>query len=161
MKNYISVGIIALSILIAAFMFSDSFKNRNRSNNTISVTGYGNIDFTSDLIVWSATFSRKNMTLKDANEAIDQDRKQIKTYLLSKNVPEDEIVFSAVNFNKDYRYTYNQNGATQKQIFTGYNLTQTVTVQSKNVYRTEKISRESSDLINSGIEFYSNAPEYY
>lgn len=161
MKNYISVGIIAVSILIAAFMFSNTFKNRNRSNNTISVTGSGNIDFTSDLIVWSATFSRKNMTLKDANEAIDQDRKQIKAYLLGKNVPEEEIVFSAVNFNKDYRYTYNQNGATQEQIFTGYNLTQTVTVQSKNVDRTEKISRESSDLINSGIEFYSNAPEYY
>lgn len=161
MRNYISVGIIALSILIASFMFSNAFKNRNKSNNTISVTGSGNKDFTSDLIVWSASFSRKSMELKDANESIEHDRQQIKRYLIAKGISEDEIVFSAVNFNKDYRYTYNQNGMTQDQIFTGYNLTQTVTVQSKNVDKTEKISRESSDLINAGIEFYSNAPEYY
>lgn len=161
MKNYISVGIIALSILIASFLFSNAFTNRNKSSNTISVTGSGNQDFTSDLIVWSASFSQKSMELQDANGAIDRDRQQIKSYLLGKGVSEDEIVFSAVNFNKDYRYTYNQNGVTQEQIFTGYNLTQNVTVQSKNVDKTEKISRESSDLINSGIEFYSNAPEYY
>ena len=161
MKNYISVGIIALSILIASFFFSNAFTNRNKSSNTISVTGSGNQDFTSDLIVWSASFSQKSMELQDANGAIDRDRQQIKSYLLGKGVSEDEIVFSAVNFNKDYRYTYNQNGVTQEQIFTGYNLTQNVTVQSKNVDKTEKISRESSDLINSGIEFYSNAPEYY
>lgn len=161
MRNYISVGIMAVSILIASFMFSNAFKNRNKGSNTISVTGSGNKDFTSDLIVWSASFSRKSMELKDANAAIDQDRQQIKTYLIGKGVLDEEIVFSAVNFNKDYRYTYNQNGGTQDQIFTGYSLTQTVTVQSKNVDKTEKISRESSDLINSGIEFYSNAPEYY
>ena len=161
MKNYISVGIIALSILIASFLFSNAFTNRNKSSNTISVTGSGNQDFTSDLIVWSASFSQKSMELQDANGAIDRDRQQIKSYLLGKGVSEDEIVFSAVNVNKDYRYTYNQNGVTQEQIFTGYNLTQNVTVQSKNVDKTEKISRESSDLINSGIEFYSNAPEYY
>ena len=161
MKNYISVGIIALSILIASFLFSKASTNRNKSSNTISVTGSGNQDFTSDLIVWSASFSQKSMELQDANGAIDRDRQQIKSYLLGKGVSEDEIVFSAVNFNKDYRYTYNQNGVTQEQIFTGYNLTQNVTVQSKNVDKTEKISRESSDLINSGIEFYSNAPEYY
>ena len=161
MKNYISVGIIALSILIASFLFSNAFTNRNKSSNTISVTGSGNQDFTSDLIVWSASFSQKSMELQDANGAIDRDRQQIKSYLLGKGVSEDEIVFSAVNFNKDYRYTYNQNGVTQEQIFTGYNLTQNVTEQKKNVDKTEKISRESSDLINSGIEFYSNAPEYY
>ena len=160
MKNYISVAIIAVAILIATFMLTNAFTHRNKSSNTISVTGSGNQDFTSDLIVWSASFSRKSMELRSANESIDRDRQQIKTYLLGKNIPEDEIVFSAVNFNKDFNYIYNDNG-TQQSIFNGYNLTQTVTIQSKNVDKTEKISRESSDLINSGIEFYSNAPEYY
>jgi hypothetical protein len=101
------------------------------------------------------------MILKDAYAALDSDREKIKSYLLSKGIQSNEVVFSAVNFNKDFDYIYNENGSTKQQIFTGFNLTQTVTVQSKDVNKIEDISRQSSELINSGVEFYSNAPEYY
>jgi hypothetical protein len=101
------------------------------------------------------------MILKDAYASLDSDREKIKSYLLSKGIPSNEVVFSAVNFNKDFDYIYNENGSTKQQIFTGFNLTQTVTVQSKDVDKIEDISRQSSELINSGVEFYSNAPEYY
>ena len=152
MKNYISVAIIAVAILIATFMLTNAFTHRNKSSNTISVTGSGNQDFTSDLIVWSASFSRKSMELRSANESIDRDRQQIKTYLLGKNIPEDEIVFSAVNFNKDFNYIYNDNG-TQQSIFNGYNLTQTVTIQSKNVGKD--ISQGLKTLIGGELKAYN------
>ena len=160
MKTWLNTIIIAVAVVLAAFLFSDAFKNRNAGNDAISVTGLGKKDFTSDLIVWSGSFSKKSMTLKDAYAAIDADREKIKSYLLSKAI-KDEIVFSAVNFNKDFDYTYNENGSTRQQIFTGFTLTQTVTVQSKDVNKLEEISREASELINSGIEFYSNPPQYY
>lgn len=161
MRNYVNTLIIALAVVVAAFLFSDAFRNRNQSADTISVTGLGKKDFVSDLIVWSGSFSKKSMILKDAYAALDADREKIKGYLLSKGIQENEIVFSAVNFNKDFDYIYNENGSTKQQIFTGFNLTQTVTVQSKEVNRIEDISRQSSELINSGVEFYSNPPEYY
>ncbi|MCG2609906.1 SIMPL domain-containing protein [Flavobacterium sp. SM15] len=161
MKNNVSTLIMALAIIIAAFLFSSAFKNRNQSNDTISVTGLGKQDFTSDLIVWSGSFSRKSYTLKEAYASLDIDRESIKKYLVSKGIGNDEIVFSAVNFNKDFQTTYNENGTTREQIFTGFSLTQNVTIQSKNVNKIENISRQSSELINTGIEFYSNPPEYY
>lgn len=161
MKTNASAIIIALAVIISAFLFSNAFQNRNQSNDTISVTGLGKKDFVSDLIVWSGSFSRKSFTLKEAYAALDNDRESIKKYLTSKGIGADEIVFSAVNFNKDFQTTYNENGTTREQIFTGFTLTQNVSIQSKNVNKIEEISRQSSELINSGIEFYSNAPEYY
>lgn len=161
MRNYANTLIIALAVVVAAFLFSNAFRNRNQSADTISVTGLGKKDFVSDLIVWSGSFSKKSMILKDAYAALDADREKIKSYLLSKGIQQNEIVFSAVNFNKDFDYIYNENGSTKQQIFTGFNLTQTVTIQSTQVNMIEDISRQSSELINSGVEFYSNPPEYY
>jgi hypothetical protein len=161
MKDSLNTILIALAVVVSAYLFSDAFRHRNQSADTISVTGLGKKDFVSDLIVWSGSFSRKSLTLKEAYSALDSDRENIKNYLSGKGINANEIVFSAVNFNKDYDYTYNENGSTKQQIFTGFTLTQTVTVQSKDVNKIEDISRKASELINSGIEFYSNPPEYY
>lgn len=161
LKNNLNVLIIAIAIVTSAYLFSNAFQNRNKNTDTISVTGLGKTDFVSDLIVWSGSFSRKSETLKEAYASLDADREKIKSYLNSKGILANEIVFSAVNFNKDYQTTYNENGSLRQTIFTGFTLTQSVSIQSKEVNKIEDISRESSELINSGIEFYSNAPEYY
>jgi hypothetical protein len=81
--------------------------------------------------------------------------------LSSKGIAPSEMIFSAVNFNKDFQTIFNENGTTKQQIFTGFNLTQSVSIQSKEVNKIEEISRQSSELINSGVEFYSSPPEYY
>ena len=161
MKTSLNTIIIACSAIICAFLFSSAFENRNKSSDTISVTGLGKKDFVSDLIVWSASFSKKSLTLKEAYAALDSDREKIKSYLTGKGIASNDIVFSAVNFNKDFETTYNENGTPKQQIFTGFTLTQNVSIQSKEVNKIEEISRQSSELINSGIEFYSNPPEYY
>lgn len=161
LKNNLNVIIIAIAMVISAYLFSNAFQNRNKNTDTISVTGLGKTDFVSDLIVWSGSFSRKSPTLKEAYASLDSDREKIKSYLSGKGIAANEIVFSAVNFNKDYETTYNENGTVRQTLFSGFTLTQSVTIQSKEVNKIEDVSRQSSELINSGIEFYSNAPEYY
>ncbi len=161
MKNLAAVIIISLAVILSAFLFSDAFKNRNQGNDTISVTGLGSKNFVSDLIVWSGSFSKKNPNLKDAYAALDADREILKNYLISKGLNAQDMVFSAVSINKDYQYTYDANGNTREQLFTGFTLSQTVQIESKEVDKVESISREVTELINSGVEFYSNPPEYY
>src|SRR5690606_24081570 len=85
----------------------------------------------------------------------------IKNYLLSKGIKENEIVFSSVSINKEYSTTYDENSNVRSQTFNGYALTQNVQVESKEVEKVENISRQVSELINSGVELYSNTPEYY
>nr|WP_309756255.1 SIMPL domain-containing protein [Flavobacterium sp.] len=161
LKNSLNVIIIAIAVVISSYLFSNAFQNRNKSNDTISVTGSGKKDFVSDLIVWNGSFSKKSTTLKDAYAALDADREKIKNYLTSKGIAATKMVFSAVNFNKDFETTFNENSTTRQQIFTGFTLTQSVNIQSKEVNKIEEISRQSSELINSGVEFYSSPPEYY
>jgi len=43
----------------------------------------------------------------------------------------------------------------------GYILTQSLQIESKEVEKVEKISREITELLNKGIQFYSQAPRYY
>jgi len=160
-KNSLNALLLSIALIISAFLFSNAFQNRNRSSDTISVTGLGKTDFVSDLIVWSGSFSRKSSTLKEAYALLDGDRAKIKSYLMSSGIAEKDIVFSAVNFNKNYETTYNENGTVRQNLFSGFTLSQNVSMQSKEVNKIEEVSRQSSELINSGIEFYSNAPEYY
>jgi len=161
MKTHLNTIFIALAIVLTAFIFSHAFKNRNKAANTISVTGLGSRDFVSDLIVWSGSFMKKNMELKVAYADLDKDRERIKEYLISKGLKEKNIVFSAIQIDKDFDNVYDNSGNITKSVFTGYRLTQSVQVESKEVDKVENISRQVSELINSGVEFYSNKPEYY
>ena len=45
MKTSTNSIIIAVASIICAFLFANAFKNRNQSNDTISVTGLGKKDF--------------------------------------------------------------------------------------------------------------------
>ena len=153
MRNYITAAIIALGLIISTAFLANAFKNRNNSNDTISVTGLGSKDFVSDLIVWNSSFSKKSFELKEAYASLETDRNAIKNYLTSKGIKESEIVFSSVSINKEYATTYDENSNVRSQTFNGYSLSQNVQV--------ENVSRSVSELINSGVELYSSTPEYY
>ena len=161
MKSALSSIILAVAIIITATIFSNAFRNRHQSENTIKVTGLGKKDFVSDLIVWSGSFSRRNLNLKDAYSELDRDRETIQVYLESKGISSQSIVFSSVDINKEYDNTYDNNGNRTKSVFTGYRLRQNVQIESNEVDKVEELSRQVSELINRGVEFYSNYPQYY
>jgi len=161
MKTHLNTIILASAIVLTALAFSNAFKNRNRTNNTISVTGLGKKDFVSDLIGWSGSFTKKSATLKDAYAELDKDRENIKDYLISKGIKKENIIFSAVEINKEFDDVFDNSGNKIKSIFMGYRLQQNVQIESNEVDKVEGISRQVSELINSGVEFYSKNPEYY
>lgn len=161
MKTHFSSIAFALAIILAALSFSNAYKFKYKSNNSVSVTGLGSKDFVSDLIVWSGSFIRKNGSLKDAYAELDSDRDKIKKYLLKQGTSTDEIIFSAVDIDKEFTDVWDDSGTKTISVFSGYRLTQRVQIESKDVDKVEAISRQVTELINSGIEFYSSSPEYY
>jgi hypothetical protein len=161
MKNYINTILIACSVIIAGYLLASGYQNRAKVSQAISVTGSGEENFTSDLIVWRASFSKRDMVLKQAYSDLNADQKTIRKYLTSKGVKSDEIVFEAVDIQKDFNYDYDENGQLRNTIFNGYSLSQSLKIQSKNVDVVENISREVTELIDAGIELNSFAPDYY
>jgi hypothetical protein len=160
MKNQFTSIIIGLSIVISVAIISHAYKNRNQKQERISVTGLGTKDFKSDLIVWSGSFSKRANELNNAYNRLDQDKQAIRNYLITKGVSASEIVFKAVDINKNFDYVYEKNGQSRR-VFSGYSLSQRVEIESKEIEKIEQISRDITELITNGIEFYSNAPQYY
>lgn len=160
MKNHLNIIIIAVTIILSVLLLTNTYKNRNRLNDVINVTGLGKKDFRSDLIVWNGSFVRKNFDLKRAYELLKKDKENIKKYLISKDINEKEILFSSVDIHKEFDFTYDSEGNRYSK-FSGYRLTQKVEIESKEVEKIENIAREITDLINLGVEFYSNNPQYY
>lgn len=162
MRPSIIVAIIAaFALVLAFFIIGNAYRYKFKAEENITVTGSAEKDFTSDQIVWRGNFDRKAMDLKNAYSLLKEDEATIKNYLKGKGVADSEMVFSAINIDKQFSYQYDENGRQTGSYFTGYNLSQSVNVDSRNIDRVEKISREITELIQSGIEFNSSEPSYY
>jgi uncharacterized protein len=161
MRNYIVAAIVGICFIIAFWVVARAYRYRFTSTENINVTGSAEKDFVSDLIVWNGSYSRKSMDLKEAYSMLKQDEVSITNYLRSKGVAPNEMVVEAVEINKDFNNTYDESGRQTGSVFTGYNLRQVIKLESKDVNKVEKISREITELIQSGIELTSLPPAYY
>lgn len=159
MKSHWNTIIIGVAIIITATILGGSWvKSHKKLNNSIDVTGLATKDFTSDLIVWKCSFSRKSPSIKDSYRLLKKDSENIRNYLLKKGVKENEVVFSSINIEKEYRTEIKENQ--KNQIFDGYRLVQNVTIESKEVEKIETVSRSITELIDLDIELNSMEPIY-
>ena len=161
LKNHAATLLISLTIIITGMILGRSYLSKGKADPKINVIGMGEESFDSDLIVWNASFSRNDFDLQSAYATLNDDLKQLKSYLKKKGVSEKDIIIEAANIEKQYSYDYDDQGNLMSTNFDGYSITQNVKVQSKNVDLVEKVSREVSELINAGIELNSQSPEYY
>jgi hypothetical protein len=146
--------IITFSVIITGYILGNSYLSKGKADPTISVTGLGETTFDSDLIVWRANFSRKNITLKEAYDELNVDLKKVKAYLSKKGIDSKNIVSEAAAIEKEFDNEYDQNGNIRSSVFSGYVLTQSMKIQSKNVDLIEETSRKVSELIDAGIMNY-------
>lgn len=160
MKNHLNTILIALAVVTSAYLLGSSYLKSKRRPSSISVTGLASRDFNSDLIVWTARYTKRALNLQDAFNALKLDQEKVKAYLISKGIPEKELVFSAVDIGKEFSTRRYPDGSESTE-FSGFRLSQGVTVESKNVDGVERTSREVTELINEGIELYSENPRYY
>ena len=159
-KTYTTL-IIALAIIVSSFILINGYKNRFESAQTVSVVGKSEVDFESDLVVWEGSYVRKSADLKTTYSSLKADEQLIRTYLKEKGIPDSAIVFSAVNLEQQFKTIYGPNGEAKDNIFSGYALTQTVKIESRDLNRVEQLSREATELIEKGIELNSFPPRYY
>ena len=161
MKNYIVAGIFGISIMTGAYLLGKGYQNRNKKEGTINVTGLGQTDFVSDLIVWEGSFESSAYNLNSAYSNLESDKVKIERYLDEMGIDDADIVFSAVKTQNLFKNNYSSEGKYLGELFNGYKLTQTVKIESKNVKQVEKVSRKITELLNKGVTLYSQPPRYY
>ena len=160
LKQHFATMLIAAAVIITGLILGKSYLSKGKPDDTVSVIGLGEESFDSDLIVWRASFSRKSYELKDAYAQLNADVRKVKSYLKSRGITDDEMVFEAADISKDWSRIYDDEGNVIQTIFDGYSLRQSLKVSSKKVNIVEQTSRQVSELIDAGIELNSDAPEY-
>lgn len=161
MKNHLTAVVFAIAIIISSIVLANSIVNRNKKAGAVEVTGLGEKNFSSDLVVWEGNFSRENYDIKLAYADLAKDKKSVTDYLVVKGIPIEKIIFSAVSTNPQYQQNYSSTGNFMGQTFLGYELNQSIQIESQEIEKVEKISREITELLMQGVKFYSQPPRYY
>ncbi|TAE68837.1 MAG: SIMPL domain-containing protein [Bacteroidetes bacterium] len=161
MKNWQSTIGIGFIAIVCTYLLAQAYTYKFKNAETIVVTGLAEKDFTSDQIVWKGTFTRTNSDLKQAFAQIQTDAAAVKNYLRSKGVADSSVELSSVEVNKNYNQQYDGNGNPAGSVFSGYTLSNEVKIDSRNIALVEKISREITELLQTGIEINSQKPSYY
>lgn len=163
MKRVKLLTAIIFSIaIIAGIWIAGHYFNKARGQvKTVSVVGLAERDFDSDLIVWDLSYSVLNMNIRDGYASLKDVNKVVKEYLMNQGVAESEMDFRAITNYKETEYQYNAQTQRSYSVFKGYNLTQRVRIESNDVDKIEKIQRQISELLDSGINIDDNGLAYY
>lgn len=161
MKQYTNAIIFGIAIVASSIFLGKAYTDRTKVDGEIRVTGLGKADFSSDLIVWEGSFGAQNIDLKQAYLTLEKNKSTINEYLDKKGIKTEQLIYSAVKTNQKNKRIYSSDGNYIGEEFVGYELTQTVQIESKEVDKIEKVSREITELLNQGVQFYSESPRYY
>ena len=153
--------ILALASILCAVVLGRAYTYKYRSQDTIVVTGLGETEFVSDLIVWSGELTTESQSVAPGYAQLEANKQKVQKYLADKGIPAENIVFGFVNVNKQYEPVYGANGNWAGQRFTGCMLRQRFTGESTDVEKVEVVSREISSLIAQGVSIEAYAPDYY
>ncbi|MBM3920258.1 MAG: SIMPL domain-containing protein [Sphingomonadales bacterium] len=157
-KNNIHYLILAVAGITAAWFIGNGFK-RKPSGEYISVTGMAEVNFASDDIRWSGSFSRSSQEMKDAYQSLKADKDKVYQYFKSKGIHDSEMVFGTVNLEKQYEDI--RSDGNYRTVFAGYKASQGIKIHSHRIDAIESIAKESMELVENGIEFNAGTPEFY
>jgi hypothetical protein len=166
-SQLLPAAVLAAGIVVAASIASWAFVHVKTSDQTIVVTGSARRRIKSDMILWSAEVTATAPKLAQAYQSLSRDVSRVRSYLVSKGIPDDQIITSSITTKTVRRAgkkasdeSDSESGAELTGNIIGYSLQQEVQVRSADVDKITKISREVTELVNQGILLDSNAPQY-
>ena len=151
-----ATGFVLAAIIVAA-AYTEGHKP---AMGTITVTGLGETEFTSDLIVINGEIESENYDAAQAYHTLEQNREKVVAFLVSKGVKAENITFD-MPYTYEKRRSVYENGDYIGEQFAGYNISQSYTIESKEVDVTESAARELPSLIAEGIDISVRNPMYY
>lgn len=158
-NNLLLPAIIAsAAIIISAVIIALTWKSNYASNQTINVTGSAERDIISDLGVLRGTITTEAATADDAYRELSKMKPILISYLSSKGFPENKIDFYTINSFPVYEIGAN---GYQTGIIRAYNYNQRIEIQSENVNKIKEISLDIPSLIERGVNFNVEQPEYH
>jgi len=149
-------GLLLAAGLVLSAMLATSAWLKVRNTQCITVKGSARKNVRSDLVVWKGSFTTQAETLLAAQRNLKSDADKLAGFLRGKSAT--NFLFKPILI-EEIKGSLETNGLTQQKIL-GYRLTQTVRVESEDVERTALLDRESTGLVEAGVLFTAQPPEF-
>ncbi|MFA6095013.1 MAG: SIMPL domain-containing protein [Candidatus Paceibacterota bacterium] len=148
--------ILAIGLVIATVIGAYTFVTIRSFDNGLVVTGSAKTTVQSDSVKWTSNITRTvtEGNLPDGYALMARDAASVKDFMTRNGIAADELEVSPIFVDQVYKYN-DQNGPRE------YNLRQTVIVASKDLTKVANLAKNTQELINKGIVFSTQAPEYY
>ena len=156
---WVAALICAIGLFASASVVTYGFIKTRTQANIITVTGSAKKQIKSDYVTWKGSFSRQSANLSDAYTKLQADLEKVKAYLSHEGITESDYTVSAVNTQVNYALL--PNGYMSTSNVESYRLYQDIDLRSNDIERITKISRESTKLIQDGVQFQSMPPMYF
>lgn len=129
----------------------------------IEVTGSAKRRIVSDLIEWRATVTTENLDRTAAYRQLREHVERTLAYLKKQGIAEAELRVQAVETDEiiDTEYIGKGDDRVERKIKKGFRTTQTIEIHSKDVDKIERVSREVTQVMESGVQIDSGQPSYY
>lgn len=160
-KQNLAYGAIAVAIVIGALILARAYTYKYRSQETVVVTGLGETEFVSDLIVWRGTLNVETQNVEAGYKQLERDKKIVSDFIKAQGIDSESTTYEFVNVVKLTESVYGSNGNYSGQRFKCYQLSQPITIESNDVEAVEAMSRSISELIAQGITVDAFSPSYY
>jgi len=146
--------ILGLAIIISTLIGAYAFYQIKSFDNTLTVTGSTSKAVTSDHVRWVGSITRIVTldSLKTGYAQMATDLATVQSFLKEKNIPDSQIVTSAVSMDQNYDQSQ---GAPRT-----YTLRQTIEVNSADVNAITDIAKNINPIIEKGVIFATSSLEY-
>jgi uncharacterized protein len=155
---FLPAVIIGVSFIIGVVFFTNAWKSNQQANQTISVTGSAKKEIVSDLGFLRGTISVQSPTSESAYAELNRQKPILVSYLEKKGFPKDKVEFFTINSYPVYEMS---DQGYQTGRVTGYVYNQRIEIQSTDVTKIKELSLDITSLIEKGVSFNVEQPEYH
>ena len=150
--------ILGLSVIIGVFIFVGAWKSNQSANQTITVTGSAKKEIISDLGFLRGALTVQAPSPENAFRELNRNKPVLLSYLERKGFTKDKVEFFTMN---NYPvYEIGSQGYSTGRII-GYVYNQRMEISSTDVNKIKEISLDIASLVEQGINFNVEMPEYH
>lgn len=157
-NNFYGFVVIGVSLIIGVLIFTAAWKSNQSSNQTITVTGSAKKEIISDFGILRGTISVTYSSPELAFKELENQRKTLLRYLDKNGFPNDKVELYTINSYPIYEIS--ASGVSTGRI-SGYVYNQRIEISSNDVNKIKKLSLDISSIIEQGVNFSVEPPEYH
>ena len=146
---FLAAGLVVSSVLATTTWL------KVKNSQFVTVKGSVQKNVESDLAIWSGSFRVENTTLVDAQHEISDQRTEVEKFLAGAGVTNAAFAPLVI---EELKASQKSPDGFVSQRTTGYRLSQTVSVESGEVDRLDKL--DTTPLVEQGVIFTVAAPEF-